>query len=362
MLVLGVETSCDETAAAVVEDGRRVRADVVASQILVHAEYGGVVPEVASRQHVATIVPVLRRAVADAGIGFPDLDGIAVTCGPGLVGALLVGVETAKALAYALGKPLVGVNHLAGHLAAVFLEDPAPFSAAGPPPFPHLALLVSGGHTALIRVDGPGETRLLGSTRDDAAGEAFDKVGKMLGLGYPGGVVVDKLAATGDPRAHALPRALPGRDDLDFSFSGLKTAVSTLLGGAARVLPKAAGGGDSHLNAGRAGRPAAPEGAALADLCASFQAAVVDVLVRKSRRALVREGLGDLIVCGGVAANRGLRDGLAAAAAEDGFRLYIPPPKRCTDNASMIAAAGTQLLARGMRAPLDLSVDPGLPL
>jgi N6-L-threonylcarbamoyladenine synthase len=339
MLVLGVETSCDETAAAVVEDGRRVRSDVVASQILVHAEYGGVVPEVASRQHVATIAPVLRRAVADAGVAFDDLDGIAVTCGPGLVGALLVGVETAKALAYALGKPLVGVNHLAGHLAAVFLEDPAPFATPGPPPFPHLALLVSGGHTALIRVDGPGETRLLSSTRDDAAGEAFDKVGKMLGLGYPGGVVVDRLAATGNARAHALPRALPGRDDLEFSFSGLKTAVQTLLGGGP-----------------------APEGQALADLCASFQAAVVDVLVRKSRRALAREGLSDLIVCGGVAANRGLRTGLSVAATEDGFRLYIPAPKRCTDNASMIAAAGTQLLARGVRAPLDLSVDPGLPL
>jgi N6-L-threonylcarbamoyladenine synthase len=336
MLVLGVETSCDETAAAVVEDGRRVRADVVASQILVHAEYGGVVPEVASRQHVATIAPVLRRAVADAGIRFEDLDGIAVTRGPGLVGALLVGVETAKALAYALGKPLVGVNHLAGHLAAVFLEDP---SLPEPPPYPHLALLVSGGHTALIRVDGPGQTRLLGSTRDDAAGEAFDKVGKMLGLGYPGGVVIDKLSATGNPKVHALPRALPGKDDLDFSFSGLKTAVRELVA-----------------------QTGLPEGTAMNDLAASFQAAVVDVLVRKSRRALVREGLGHLIVCGGVAANRGLRAGLAAAAAEDGFRLYIPPPKRCTDNASMIAAAGTQLLQRGVRAPLDLGVDPGLPL
>jgi N6-L-threonylcarbamoyladenine synthase len=343
MLVLGVETSCDETAASVVEDGRVVRSDVVASQILVHAQYGGVVPEVASRQHVATIAPVLRRAVADAGVGFADLDGIAVTCGPGLVGALLVGVETAKSLAYALDKPLVGVNHLAGHLAAVFLEDAKPFATVGPPPFPHLALLVSGGHTALIRVDGPGQTRLLGSTRDDAAGEAFDKVGKMLGLGYPGGVVVDKLSKTGDARAYALPRALAGRDDLDFSFSGLKTAVRELLA-------KEPFGG------------VAPTGAALSDLCASFQAAVVDVLVRKSRRALVHQGLSDLIVCGGVAANSGLRAGLAAAAAEDGFRLYVPSPKRCTDNASMIAAAGTQLLARGVRAGLDLSVDPGLPL
>jgi N6-L-threonylcarbamoyladenine synthase len=333
VLVLGIETSCDETAAAIVQDGRRVRADVVASQILVHAPYGGVVPEVASRQHVATIVPVIQRTVADAGIGFGDLDAVAVTCGPGLVGALLVGVETAKALAFALGKPLVGVNHLAGHLAAVFLGEETP------PPFPHLALLVSGGHTAIIRVDEPGKTTLLGATRDDAAGEAFDKVGKLLGLGYPGGVQIDKLAATGDPRAVELPRALPARDDLDFSFSGLKTAVAT-----------------------RLTKTGVPEGRALADFCASFQTAVVDVLVRKSRRALVREGLSALVVCGGVAANRGLRAALAEAAREDGFGLFIPPPKRCTDNAAMIAAEGSALLVRGKRSGLDLSVDPGLPL
>ena len=336
MLVLGVETSCDETAAAVVEDGCRVRANVVASQIATHAQYGGVVPEVASRQHVATIVPVIERAIAEAGVQFRDLDAIAVTAGPGLVGALLVGVETAKALAFALGKPLVAVNHLGGHLAAAFLEHAPPHA---PPTYPHLALLVSGGHTALIRIDAPGATRLLGATRDDAAGEAFDKVGKMLGLGYPGGVAIDKLAATGDPRAVALPRALAGRDDLDFSFSGLKTAVATLL--ARRELPR-----DQELN----------------DFCASFQAAVVDVLVRKSRRAREKEGLSALVVCGGVAANRGLRAALAVAAAEDGFALHIPPPKYCTDNAAMIAAAGTQLLARGVLAGLDLSVDPGLPL
>jgi N6-L-threonylcarbamoyladenine synthase len=354
MLVLGIETSCDETAASVVEtdaaaraggDVAWVRSDVVASQIRDHAPFGGVVPEVASRQHVATIVPVIRRAVAEAGIALADLDGLAVTAGPGLVGALLVGVETAKSLAYALGKPTVAVNHLAGHLAAVFLAD-APPSGTGErpapppaPPYPHLALLVSGGHTALIRVDGPGATTLLGATRDDAAGEAFDKVGKMLGLGYPGGVVIDRLAAGGDPRAFSFPRALPRRDDLDFSFSGLKTAVSTLVQG-----------------------PDAPGPERLADLCASFQAAVVDVLTRKSRRAVALQGIRHLIVCGGVAANRGLRAGLAAAAAEDGFQLYIPPPKRCTDNAAMIAAAGALLLARGDRAGLDLSVDPGLPL
>lgn len=337
MLVLGIETSCDETAAAIVEDGRMVRSDVVASQILVHAEFGGVVPEVASRQHVATIVPVIRRALQEAKASWGDLDGVAVTCGPGLVGALLVGVETAKALGYALNRPVIGVNHLAGHLAAVFLEDPA---VPAPPPYPHLALLVSGGHTALIRVEGSGSNRLLGSTRDDAAGEAFDKVGKMLGLGYPGGVQIDRLSTTGNRDAFPLPRALPGRDDIDFSFSGLKTAAATLLA--------------------RRGSPLV--GKDLADMAASVQAAIVDVLVRKSRRALAREGLRHLVVCGGVAANRGLRQGMAAAAAEDGFTLYIPPAKRCTDNASMIAAAGTQLLVRGERSPVDLAVDPGLPL
>jgi N6-L-threonylcarbamoyladenine synthase len=327
MLVLGIETSCDETAASVVEDGRKVRSDVVASQVMVHAEYGGVVPEVASRQHLATVVPVV---------------GLAVTCGPGLVGALLVGVEVAKSLAYALGKPVVGVNHLAGHLAAASLQQaPVAGCTPGEPPYPHLALLVSGGHTMLLYRSSPVEVKLLGATRDDAAGEAFDKVAKLLGLGYPGGVVIDKLAATGNPLAHNFPRALRERDDLDFSFSGLKTALATFLG--PREVTR-------------------PREQALADVCASFQAAVVDVLVKKSRRALALHGLHDLVVCGGVAANRGLRAALAAAAVEDGFRLYIPTPRLCTDNAAMIAAAGTELLLRGGRAALDLSVDPGLPL
>jgi N6-L-threonylcarbamoyladenine synthase len=336
MLVLGLETSCDETAAAVVEDGRRIHSNIISSQVLVHAEYGGVVPEVASRQHLATVVKVVEQALGEAGFASSALDGIAATCGPGLVGPLLVGLELGKSMAYALGKPIVGVNHLAGHLAAVYLEhakNPAP------PPFPHVALLVSGGHTALFRVEAQAKTALLGSTRDDAAGEAFDKVAKLLGLGYPGGVVIDRLAADGDPKSLQLPRALPGREELDFSFSGLKTAVAT------------------HLYAfGR------PEGQSLSDFCASFQAAVVDVLVRKARRALAREGLRDLVVCGGVAANHGLRQALAAAAQEDGFAVYAPAPVLCTDNAAMIAVAGTWALLRGERGGLDLSVDPGLPL
>jgi N6-L-threonylcarbamoyladenine synthase len=336
MLVLGIETSCDETAAAVVENGWRVRSDVVASQVLVHAEYGGVVPEVASRQHLATVVPVVSRALAEAGVAPRDLDGIAVTCGPGLVGPLLVGVEMGKALAYALGKPVVGINHLAGHLAAVFLEHPG---NPAPPAYPHLALLVSGGHTLLLRVDGPARVKSLGATRDDAAGEAFDKVAKLLGLGYPGGAVIDGLASQGNPEAIDFPRALPGRGNLDFSFSGLKTAVAT-----------------------RVREHGLPGEKQMPDFCASFQAAVVDVLVRKSRRALLNEGLHDLLVCGGVAANRGLRAALAAAAEEDAFRLFVPTPKLCTDNGAMIAQAGTWALERGEQAQLDLSVDPGLPL
>jgi N6-L-threonylcarbamoyladenine synthase len=336
MLILGIETSCDETAAAVVEDGKAIRSNVISSQVLVHAEYGGVVPEVASRQHLATVVKVVRQALREAEVKARALDGVAATCGPGLVGPLLVGLEMGKSLAYAIGRPVVGVNHLRGHLAAVYLEH-----AKNPsrPPFPHVALLVSGGHTTLFRVEGQAKTTLLGSTRDDAAGEAFDKVAKLLGLGYPGGMVIDRLAATGNATAIHFPRALPGREDLDFSFSGLKTAVATRIAAQGR-----------------------PQEGQLADFCASFQAAVVDVLARKARRALVREGLHDLVVCGGVAANRGLRQALASAATEDGFSLYIPTPELCTDNAAMIALAGTWAILRGERGGLDLSVDPGLPL
>jgi N6-L-threonylcarbamoyladenine synthase len=336
LCVLGIETSCDETAAAVIENDRTILSNVISSQVLIHAEYGGVVPEVASRQHLATVVKVVRQALREAHVEPADLDGLAVTCGPGLVGPLLVGVEFGKAMAYAIRKPIVGVNHLAGHLAAVFLiheKNPSP------PPFPHLALLVSGGHTEILRVESETHVRRLSATRDDAAGEAFDKTAKLLGLGYPGGVLIDRLAKDGDRNAIAFPRALPRKDDLDFSFSGLKTAVATRL-----------------MQTGR------PTGQDLADFCASFQAAVVDVLVRKTRRALSQERLHDLVICGGVAANRGLRQGLADAAVEDEFRLYIPTPILCTDNAAMIALAGLRALCRGMANDWTLSVDPGLPL
>ena len=332
MRVLGLESSCDETAAAVVEDGVRALSDIVASQHDVHRPYGGVVPELASRAHVVNVVPVLDQALAKAGVGLDGIDGIAVTYGPGLVGALLVAVQTAKALAWARGIPLVGVHHLEGHLSAIYLEPAAP-------PMPHLALIVSGGHTSLVRVDDHGVVVELGRTRDDAAGEAFDKGAKLLGLGYPGGAVIDRLAATGDPKAVPMPRAMTARANDDFSFSGLKTALL------------------HHVRAN-----GVPEGQALADLCASYQAAIVEVLVRKTRRLARREGLTHVQVCGGVAANLGLRAGLAAAAAEDGFTLYVPPPARCTDNAAMIAAAGYYRLARGERADALLGATANLPL
>ena len=333
MLVLGLESSCDETAAAVVEDGRVARSDVIASQIEVHHRYGGVVPELASRAHVVNVVPVLDEALERAGVTLDDIDGIAVTSGPGLVGALLVALQAAKSIAYVRGLPLIGVHHLEGHLSAINLEP-------NRPPMPHLALVVSGGHTSLIRVRDAGDLEQLGATRDDAAGEAFDKVAKLLGLGYPGGVVIDRLAKTGDPRAIPFPRAMTKRSTGDdFSFSGLKTAVL------------------NHVRA-----HGTPEGQGLNDLCASFQASVVEVLVRKTRSAARREGIEHVQICGGVAANSALRAEMATAADEDGFQLYIPPPKRCTDNAAMIAAAGSIRLARGERSDYELSADPNLPL
>jgi len=337
MRVLGLESSCDETAAAVVVDGEVVLSDVVSSQVAIHRPYGGVVPELASRAHVVQIVPVIEEALARAGLTLDGIDAVAVTRGPGLVGALLVAMQAGKALAFSRGLPLCGVNHLEGHLTAVFLRDvdepPHPV-----PAFPHLGLLVSGGHSTLAVCRAPGDYQILGATRDDAAGEAFDKVAKMLGLGYPGGAVVDRLAASGDPRAVALPRSMRGRG-LDLSFSGLKTAVS------------------SHLAAhGR------PTGQALADLCAAFQHAVVEQLLRKTLAALDETGLRELQIAGGVAANSHLRAAFTEALSRRGVAVHIPPLRRCTDNASMIAAAGYHRLRAGERADLSLNAVAGLAL
>ena len=332
--VLAIESSCDETAAAVVE-GRTVRSSVVRTQIEVHDRFGGVVPELASRHHLGAVVPVVDEALQQADASLKDLDAIAVTEGPGLVGALLVGVQMARGLAAAAGLPIVGVHHMEGHIMSAFLGDE---TRPSKPLCPHLALLVSGGHTELVDVAGLGQYQILGATRDDAAGEAYDKVAKMLGLGYPGGPIIDRLAAEGDPTAIAFPRAMADRPSFDFSFSGLKTAVRVHV--------------DKH------GQPSSRQ--ELLDLCASFQAAVVDVLVLKARRALKHAGRDRLHIVGGVAANRGLRAAAEAAGKAHGFSFEAVPLRYCGDNAAMIGAAATARLSAGVDAPID--VHTSLPL
>jgi N6-L-threonylcarbamoyladenine synthase len=326
MLILGIETSCDETAAAVVTETGAVLSDVVHSQVELHAPYGGVVPELASRDHLRNGRPVIEAAVERAGLELRELDGIAVTCRPGLTGALLVGVQLAQGLAWALEKPLVGVDHLVGHLLAVYLKHPGA-DPLPPPELPFVALLASGGHTAIYRVDGKdlGSIRELGATRDDAAGEAYDKVAKLVGLGYPGGPIIDRLAAEGDPAGVDLAMPMPRRDSLEFSFSGLKSDVARWV--ARHGLP----GNDRTLR----------------DLCASFQHNVVSTLVSKSIQAARQEGVGTLVLSGGVAANRELRARAKLAGERAGIRVVVPPFRSCTDNAAMIAYAGAQRLARG---------------
>lgn len=366
-LLLGIETSCDETAAAVVEDGVRIRSSVVASQIELHAKYGGVFPEMASREHVLKIVPVIERALADGQAGWPDVDAVAVTYGPGLAGSLLVGVNTAKGLALAKGLPMIGVNHLEGHIYASWLAEPdggrqtadgnlhpppAVYRPPSLPEFPLLCLIVSGGHTELILMHGHGSYELLGATRDDAAGEAFDKVARLLGLGYPGGPAIQKAAEQAprqaqDAGALRLPRAwLEGT--YDFSFSGLKTAVLRLVGEDGRR--QTGDGGSASVR-----RPPS----AVPEIAAAFQESVVDVLVEKTRMAAEQFGVKQVLIGGGVAANKLLREQMRARLP---VPVFIPPIALCTDNAAVIASAGFFHFARGERSGWDLDVVPGLRL
>lgn len=331
MRVLAIETSCDETAAAVVRDGREVLSSIVSSQVDIHSKYGGVVPEIASRKHVESIVPVIREALFNARLGLDDIDGIAVTRGPGLIGSLLVGLSVAKSVAFAKKKPLVGVNHLEGHVAAVFLSERVPA-------FPFVALVVSGGHTIVYLARDFQDFVLLGQTRDDAAGEAFDKAAKLLDIGYPGGVVIDRLAKSGDPGAVAFPR--PMRDSLDFSFSGVKTALLTYT----RKRKQPITDGD------------------IPDIVASYQEAIVDVLVEKTLRAAEMNHMTRVAVVGGVAANSRLRHRFMEEGKKRAIDIFIPPPVLCTDNAAMIGVVGEHLLAKGRRDGFDLNAVSRWPL
>lgn len=338
MLILGIDTSCDDTSAAVVADASRILSNVVSSQAEIHSKYGGIVPELASRRHIEMIMPVVDEALTRAGTGLGSIDAIAVCSGPGLIGSLLVGCSFAKALSYGHDIPLVAVNHLEGHLISIYLEKEAP-------DFPFLSLVVSGGHTSLYLARGFGEYAELGRTRDDAAGEAYDKVSKLLGLGYPGGPLIDRLAADGNPKAVELPRAyLP--ESHDFSFSGLKTAVLNFL----------------RAEEGRADNSGTFDRLFIADVAASFQAAVVDVLVRKTERAIRKTGIKKVALSGGVSANSLLRRRMKEMAEAMGADVFIPSVSLCTDNAAMIAAAGAHHAGRGDFAGLDLNPKASFPL
>ena len=339
MIILGIETSCDETAAAVVDSDRHILGEALLSQIEEHRPYGGVVPEIAARSHLNHIDTLVAQAMDQAEIGYDNLDGIAVTGGPGLIGGVIVGVMCAKAIALAAGKPFVAVNHLEGHALSVRLVEKVEF--------PYLLLLVSGGHCQLVIVEEVGRYHRLGGTIDDAAGEAFDKTAKVLGLGYPGGPAVETKAREGTAGRFRLPRPLMGRDGCDFSFSGLKTAVRRTADGF--------------------GENGGPDPKDVADLCAEFQVAVGDVLVDRCRHAIKpfrahNEGGDSLVLAGGVAANGYLRERLETLAGEEGLRLFCPPPRLCTDNGAMIAWAGVERLLRGMTDGLDFAPRPRWPL
>jgi len=330
--VLGIETSCDETGVAVVEDGV-VRSNLLASQVDVHERFGGVVPELASRAHVEAVTPLLEEALEEAGCGFGDLDGVAVTVGPGLVGALLVGIASAKSVSLATGAPLIGVNHLEGHILANAIEHGSDLA-------PAVCLVVSGGHTMLVHMPEVHRYELLGQTVDDAAGEAFDKVARFLGLGFPGGPALDRLARSGDPNAIGFPRAMADSGDYDFSLSGLKTAVLRYV--------------KTEREAGR--------DIDAADLAASFQEAIVDVQVSKTIDAAKDRGVQTVLLGGGVVANTRLRERMEKAGAEAGLRVWFPELALCTDNGAMIAVAGASRLSRGERTELDAAADAALEL
>lgn len=331
--ILAIESSCDETAAAVVKNGREVLSNVISSQIALHTLYGGVVPEIASRKHIERINQVIEEALKEANMSLEDMTAVAVTYGPGLVGALLVGVAEAKAIAYGAGKPLVGVHHIEGHVSANFIEHPDL-----EPPF--VCLIVSGGHTHLVIVKDYGEFEIIGRTMDDAAGEAFDKVARAVGLGYPGGPKVDKAAREGNPHAMEFPRAKVGGSAYDFSFSGMKSAVLNYINQAQMK----------------------GETISVPDLCASFQNAVVDVLVSRAVAAAREYGYDKLAIAGGVASNSALRQGMKEACDKEGLKLYYPSPVYCTDNAAMIGAAAYYEYINGARAGWDLNAVPNLKL
>ncbi len=335
MLILGLETSCDETGVALYDTGRGLLAHALFSQVDIHVEYGGVVPELASRDHVRKTLPLVERVLGDAGVTAADIDGVAYTAGPGLVGALMVGATLARSLAWGWGVPALGVHHMEGHLLAPMLEEEHP-------EFPFVALLVSGGHTQLVRVDGIGRYQLLGESLDDAAGEAFDKVAKMLGLPYPGGPHVARLAADGNPERFDFPRPMVNRPGLDFSFSGLKTYTLNT------VEECRAGGELSEQDR--------------ADIARAFEDAVVATLVIKCRRALKQEGLRTLVMAGGVSANSNLRAALKRALAKERAQVFYPAPMFCTDNGAMIAYAGAQRLAAGQVDAADAAVRPRWPM